>query len=171
MLVIEKRDVPIISRVRRNHGLEHATLHILAQRYPKQSLAGHSDTGGFWVIGDVSIEDVYEAVEEALSRLQKGEKHLAVHRNCGTNFVTSGILAGLVAATAMLGVGNRVRDKLERLPVAMFFATIALIFSQPLGFFFQEHLTTSADPGKMQVVEIVVSRKGRMKAHRVTTRG
>jgi hypothetical protein len=167
---IEKRDIPVISRVQRNHGLEHATLHILSQRYPKQSLAGHSDTGGFWIIGDVTIEDVYESVEEALSRLKNGEKHLAVHRNCGTNFVTSGILAGLAAVVAMFGVGNRMRDKLERLPAAMFLATIALIFSQPLGFFLQERVTTSANPGNMQVVEIVVSRKGRMKAHRVTTR-
>ena len=170
MQVVEKRDIPVISRVQRNHGLEHATLHILSQRYPKQSLAGHSDTGGFWIIGDVTIEDVYESVEEALSRLKKGEKHLAVHRNCGTNFVTSGILAGLAAVVAMFGVGNRMRDKLERLPAAMFLATIALIFSQPLGFFLQERVTTSANPGNMQVVEIVVSRKGRMKAHRVTTR-
>lgn len=167
---IEKRDIPVISRVQRNHGLEHATLHILSQRYPKQSLAGHSDTGGFWIIGDVTIEDVYESVEEALSRLKNGEKHLAVHRNCGTNFVTSGILAGLAAVVAMFGVGNRMRDKLERLPAAMFLATIALIFSQPLGFFLQERVTTSANPGNIQVVEIVVSRKGRMKAHRVTTR-
>jgi hypothetical protein len=52
---IEKRDIPVISRVQRNHGLEHATLHILSQRYPKQSLSGHSDTGGFWIIGDVTI--------------------------------------------------------------------------------------------------------------------
>ena len=80
VLVKETRDIPIVSRVRRNHGLEHATLHILSQRYPKRSLAGHSDTGGFWILGDVSIEDVYEAVEEALSRLRNGEKHLAVHR-------------------------------------------------------------------------------------------
>jgi hypothetical protein len=84
--------------------------------------------------------------------------------------VTSGILAGLAAVVAMFGVGNRMRDKLERLPAAMFLATIALIFSQPLGFFLQERVTTSANPGNMQVVEIVVSRKGRMKAHRVTTR-
>jgi hypothetical protein len=169
-LVKGYRDVPVISRVRRNHGLEHATLHILSQRYPKRSLAGHSDTRGFWVIGDVSIEDVYEAVEEALSRLQNGEKHLAVHSNCGTNFVTSGVLAGLAAVIAMFGVGSRTRDKLERLPVAMFMATLALIFSQPLGFFLQRRVTTSAEPGTLQVVEIVASRKGRMKAHRITTR-
>ena len=170
VLVKETRDIPIVSRVRRNHGLEHATLHILSQRYPKRSLAGHSDTGGFWILGDVSIEDVYEAVEEALSRLRNGEKHLAVHSNCGTNFVTSGVLAGLAAVAAMFGVGSRTRDKLERLPLAMFVATLALIFSQPLGFFIQERVTTSAEPGRLQVIEIVATRKGRMKAHRVTTR-
>ncbi|GAH22409.1 unnamed protein product, partial [marine sediment metagenome] len=117
-----KKDVPFISRIRRNHGLEHATLHVLSKKYPKQSMAGHSDVGGFWVIGDVSLEDVYEAVEEALTRLRNGEKNLAVHRNCGTNFVTSGVLAGLAAVVAMVGVGRRTRDKLERLPFAMFFA-------------------------------------------------
>jgi hypothetical protein len=170
VLVKETRDIPIVSRVRRNHGLEHATLHILSQRYPKRSLAGHSDTGGFWIVGEVSIEDVYEAVEDALSRLRNGEKHLAVHSNCGTNFVTSGVLAGLAAVAAMFGVGSRMRDKLERLPLAMFVATLALIFSQPLGFLIQERVTTSAEPGRLQVIEIVATRKGRMKAHRVTTR-
>jgi len=168
--VKNKRELPIVSRVQRNHGLEHATLHILSQRYPKRNLAGHSDTGGFWIIGDVSIEDVYESVEEGLERLQKGEKQLAVHSNCGTNFVTSGVLAGLAAGIAMLGVGKKTRDKLERLPFAMFFATLALIFSQPLGMILQEKVTTSAEPGNLQVIEIAVARKGRMKAHRVTTR-
>lgn len=168
--VAARLELPFISRVRRNHGLEHATLHVLSQRYPKRNLVGHSDTGGFWIIGDVSIEDIYEAVEEALSRLQDGEKNLAVHRNCGTNFVTSGVLAGLVAGVTMLGVGRRTRDRLERLPIAMFAATLALIFSQPLGFFVQEHVTTSAEPDSLEVVEIVASRRGKMKAHRITTR-
>jgi hypothetical protein len=161
---------PFITRIQRNHGLEHATLHILSQRYPKRSLAGHSDAGGFWIIGDVPIEDIYECVEEGLSRLREGEKHLAVHRNCGTNFVTSGILAGLAAGLTMLGVGKSTRDRLERLLFAMFLATLALIFSQPLGFAVQERLTTSAEPGSLQVIEIAATRKGRMKAHRITTR-
>jgi hypothetical protein len=168
--VATRLELPFVSRVRRNHGLEHATLHVLSQRYPKRNLAGHSDIGGFWIMGDVSIEDIYEAVEEALSRLQDGEKNLAVHRNCGTNFVTSGVLAGLAAGVTMLGVGRRTRDRLERLPIAMFVATLAMIFSQPLGFFMQEHVTTSAEPDGLEVVEIVTSRRGKMKAHRITTR-
>jgi len=168
--VKKKREVPFISRIQRNHGLEHATLHILSGRYPKRSLAGHSDAGGFWILGDVPIEDVYESVEEGLSRLRDGEKHLAVHHNCGTNFVASGVLAGLAAGIAMFGVGRRTRDKLERLPFAMFLATLALIFSQPFGFAVQERVTTSAEPGNLQVIEIAAARKGRMKAHRITTR-
>jgi hypothetical protein len=169
-LVKKRKTLPYISRIRRNHGLEHATLHVLSKRHPKRSLAGHSDTGGFWVIGDVPLDDVYESVEEALSRLRNGEANLAVHRNCGTNFVTSGVLAGLAAGAAMFGAGRRTRDKLERLPVAMFLATLALIFSQPLGFLVQERVTTSPDLGDLQIVEIFTTKKGRMKAHRITTR-
>jgi hypothetical protein len=168
--VKKRREIPLVSRVQRNHGLEHATLHVLSQRHPKRSFAGHSDVRGFWIIGDVPIEDVYEAVEEAIERLRKGERQLAIHRNCGTNYVTSGVLAGLAAGAAMFGVGKRVRDKLERLPLAMFVATLALIFSQPLGLLLQERVTTSPEPGNLQVVEIVTSRRGRMKAHRITTR-
>lgn len=168
--LMKRESLPYISRIRRNHGLEHATLHVLSKRYPKRNLAGHSDTGGFWILGDVALDDVYEAVEEALSRLRSGETNLAVHRNCGTNFVTSGILAGLAAGAAMFGAGNRTRDKLERLPAAMFFATLALIFSQPLGFLIQERVTTSPEMGDLQVVEIIATKRGKMKAHRVSTR-
>ena len=27
-------NLPILSRIRRNHGLEHATLHVLSRRHP-----------------------------------------------------------------------------------------------------------------------------------------
>jgi hypothetical protein len=159
------------SRIRRNHGLEHATLHVLSQRYPKKNLAGHSDAGGFWIIGDVPIGDVYESVEQAMARLRAGEENLALHRNCGTNFVTAGVLTGLAAGLAMLGSGGRVRDKLERLPLAMLLATAALILAQPLGFVLQERVTTSGQPEGLRVVEIVATRRGRIRAFRIATRG
>lgn len=158
-------------RVRRNHGLEHATLNLLAQRYPRENIAGHSDSNGFWVIGNVTLEAVYEAVEEALDRLRKGESHLAIHRNCGTNFVTAGILAGTAAAVSMAGVGRSARERLERLPLAILLATLALIVAQPLGFFLQERVTTSGQPGDLHVIEIMASRRGQMNAFRVVTRG
>jgi hypothetical protein len=151
--------------------LEHATLHILSQRHPKLPLAGHSDTRGFWVLGEVSTEDVTSAVQEAMQRMQAGEHNLAVHPNCGTNFVTSGVLASLAAFVAMFGAGRRLRDRLERLPLAASLATIALIISQPLGLRLQERVTTSGELAGLQVVQITPSRRGRMQAHRVLTQG
>lgn len=161
---------PMVTRVRRNHGLEHATLHILSHRFPGRSMAGHSDTNGFWIIGDVESADIESSVDEALQRMRAGERKLAVHPNCGTNFVTSGILAGLAAFLAMFGVGRRVSDKLERIPLVVTLATLALIVAQPLGLMVQENVTTSGDLGSLEVLEIIPPRRRRPKAHRVVTR-
>ncbi len=163
--------VPAVSSIRRNHGLEHATLHILSQRYPGLSLAGHSSSTGFWLLGDVPTEAVGSAVDEALQRMRAGEHKLAVHANCGTNFVTAGTVAGLAGAAAMFGVGRQFKDKLERLPLAASLATIGLILAQPLGLLVQERITTSGQPGDLEVVNIKATRRGRIQAHRITTRG
>lgn len=164
-------DYPVLSRIRRNHGLEHATLHILSQRFPRQAMAGHSDTRGFWIVGDVPTEAIQRATQEALQRMRSGESRLAIHPNCGTNFAASGILASLAAFLAMLGAGNRFRDKLERLPLVATMATLALILAQPLGFYLQERVTTSAEPGSLEVVEIKPGKRGRVVVHRVVTQG
>ncbi len=160
-----------ISRIRRNHGLEHATLHILSERYPRTSLAGHSDTGGFWILGEISQDDLQNAVHTALARLKNGEAELAVHPNCGTNFVTSGTFAGIAASMAMFGAGKRMRDKLERVPLAASLATLALIAAQPLGLYLQEKFTTSGIPGDLEIIEINSAPRKQINAYRVSTRG
>jgi hypothetical protein len=160
-----------LSRVRRNHGVEHATLHILSQRYPYTLIAGHSDPQGYWIVGDLPLEAVTQAAQEALQRLRAGQKHLAVHPNCGTNFVTSGIFAGLAAFFALAGAGGSLRQRMERLPMAAGLATMALILVRPLGSLLQERLTTSGDPGALEITLVCTSRRGRMTAHRVITRG
>jgi hypothetical protein len=160
-----------VSRIRRNHGLEHATLTILAQRFPNTPMAGRSSTRGFWLLGEVSTDAVQEAATEALNRMKAGEHHLAVHPHCGTNYVISGTLAGMAGATAMSGVGPRFRDKLDRIPLAASLATLALIVSQPLASMMQAHLTTSGEPGDLEVVEIIPTRRGGIMAHRVVTQG
>jgi hypothetical protein len=133
-------DSPIISRIRRNHGLEHATLTVLNKQFPHQALAGYSYPGGFWLVGNVPTETVQLAVEEALQRLQNGEYSLAIHPGCGTNYLTAGVLAGLAGGIAMLGVGKRFRDRLERLPLAFALATLGIIAAQPLGRMLQERV-------------------------------
>jgi hypothetical protein len=163
-------DIPVISRIRRNHGLEHAAIHILSKKHPGVSLVGHSDPGGFWLIGNLKTEQVRDGVQTALDRLRRGERKLAVHPNCGTNFVTSGVFAGLAAAASLIGA-RRATDKFARLPMAVALATLGLIAAQPFGFIVQERITTSGDPGEMEIVEIIPARRGRLNAHRVVTRG
>jgi len=161
----------LLTRIRRNHGLEHATINILSQRYPGLPLAGHSNADGFWLLGDIPTEAVQTAVEDALRRMKSGESHLAIAPFCGTNLVTAGMLSGLAGAMVMWGAGPRWRDRLDRLPLAMAFATLALLVGFPLGTWLQARLTTSAQPGDLQVIEILRTRQGQMVAHRVTTRG
>ena len=163
-------DLPILSRIRRNHGLEHATLTLLSQRFPNHRLAGYSYPGGFFLLGDVPTEQVREAVIEALARMNNGERYLAVHPNCGTNYAVSGILAGTLAWLGMAGAKSK-RDQLERLPLVIVLATLGLIFSAPLGPKVQEYVTTSGDPQGLSVVDIFPVRFGQFSLHRIITQG
>ncbi|MBE9525055.1 MAG: hypothetical protein IMY76_08140 [Chloroflexi bacterium] len=164
-------EIPAVSRTRRNHGLEHATLHILAEKFPQRNMAGHSDPNGFWLIGNIPTDNVTEAVHEALKRMRAGEHNLAVHPNCGTNLITAGTLAGLAGALGMWGAGPRKRDKLDRFPLVATLATLALMVAQPLGMNIQKHITTSGVPGILEVAKITPTKRGRLQAHRVLTRG
>jgi len=159
----------LIEYIRRNHGLEHATLHVLAERHPDKPMGGLSDVGGFWVVGDFEVEEVTQAALEALKRLQAGEQKLAVHPQCGTNLAVAGTLAGLTAGLAMVGSGRKLRNTLDRLPTAMLLATISLVVAQPLGIRMQEKVTTSADPGNLRVVDVHQIQQGKLITHRVIT--
>jgi len=160
----------LLLKTRRNHGLEHATLHVLAHRFPHGSLAGHSDPGGFWIIGEVRSDDLMQAVSEALRRLRSGERGLAIHPYCGTNVVTAGVLAGVAGLVSTLGTGPRFRDKVDRLPLTISLAALAVILARPLGLVLQARITTSGDPGPLQIVEIRKTQRGRVTFHRVITR-
>jgi hypothetical protein len=164
-------DLPIISRTRRNHGLEHATLHLLSEKYPHVTMGGMSTPGGFTIIGNVTTEDVAEAAIEALKKLRSGEAQLAMHPNCGTNFAISGIFAGLAAWLGTLGSGKSFRRKLERLPLIITLATLALVLTKPLGPLVQKRITTSGNPQALDLVRVETSLRAGMRWHRVTTRG
>ena len=103
--------------------------------------------------------------------MKNGERRLAVHPNCGTNLVVAGTIAGLAGASAMFGVGKRWQDKLERLPLAAALATFGLILAQPLAIRLQENVTTSGEPGNLEIVEVIPSQQGRFKAYRIVTIG
>jgi len=161
---------PILSRIRRNHGLEHATIHVLSQRYPGTPLVGRSDVRGFFLYTQLPIEVVRQSILEALERMRAGEHRLAIHPNCGTNFLTAGLLATMASYFSLFGGRDeRWQDRLARLPLAVFVTSMALILAQPLGNAAQLHLTTQGDPEGLQVDAIVPLRRGRNKLYRVST--
>lgn len=159
-----------VARMRRNHALEHATLQVLAERHPRLMAAGYSDTRGFWIVGDLSTEEVYEAVEQALTRLNAGEYRLAIHPNCGTNFAAAGFVAGTVGWLASLNMGRDWRSRLERWSVIVPLVTLALILVYPLGSLIQRRITT-APPNGMRVLAITRQTEGSPIVHRVLTQG
>jgi S-ribosylhomocysteine lyase LuxS involved in autoinducer biosynthesis len=153
----------IISRVRRNHGLEHATIHMLSKKHTGFSAQGHSDHRGFHlnIYGDIKEEDVVEAVEEAYKRLKAGQHHLAVHPNCGTVLLTTATMATL-AAQASLGLEQKRQrsDKMNwsvlmnGLPTAVLAVILSLIISKPVGIYLQANFTTDGDLGDMKIKSI-----------------
>jgi hypothetical protein len=146
----------IIKRVRRNHGLEHATINLLNRQH--YILSGQASTGGFIVIGEVPTDKLETAAHEALNRMRGGQAHLAIHPHCGTNLVTSGLLTTAIAALGFMGT-NRKRAW-ERFPVVMLFMMFAAFYSQPIGMVVQEHITTSGELGELEIITI---KRGEMK--------
>lgn len=164
-------DFPLISRTRRNHGLEHATMHLLNQRFPNQRLAGISSPRGFMIVGDVKTEDVADAAIEALTRLRAGESELAQHPNCGTNFAIPGAFAGLAAWLGTLGSDKSFKKKLERLPLVLLLATTALALTSPLGPIVQKRFTTSGDPQGLTLERVETTIRAGARTHHVITHG
>ena len=159
-------DLPLILETRRNHALEHATLHLLARKYKSGPMAGHSNPTGFFLLGDVHTDDVIAFANEAHTRLTMGESGLAVHAGCGTNLVASTLLP---AAFAWLPL-RRVRSTFWRvglIPFALALAVFGYFLSKPLGPWLQKYITTEADLGNMHIVEVRLVRKG---VHRVMTK-
>ena len=151
----------IISRIRRNHGLEHATIHVLSEKHKRFSAQGNSDHRGFHlnIYGEVTPDEVRAAAAEAQRRLRAGERQLAVHPNCGTVLVTTATLAAL-AAYAVFALetwregGRRKGAGLEGLPNAILAVVVALIVGRPLGITLQERYTVDGDIGDLAVTSI-----------------
>ena len=159
-------NLPVLSRIRRNHGLEHATLNILSQRFPNRRLSGYSFPGGFFILGEIPTADLREAVSQALARMNNGESGLAIHDHCGTNYTASGFVAGLLAWLGMAGAKSK-RDQVERLPMVIALATFGFIASQPLGPVLQKRVTTSGNPQGLSIVDVFPIQFGQFVLHRV----
>jgi hypothetical protein len=158
-------DLPYILETRRNHALEHATLHMLARTH-KINMGGHSNPTGFFIFGELRTEDIRAALEEAYTRLRGGESELAIHPGCGTNLVATAFLPGTLAWLPFQSTRST-RIRLLLLPLAILFGVFGFILSKPLGTWMQRNLTTEADLGNMRIVDVTLVRKG---VHRIITK-
>jgi hypothetical protein len=160
-------DLPIARRTRRNHAIEHATVHLLTAGQPRLPLAGRSDAGGFYLYGNVETNRLAAAVDEAIRRLDD-EPELAVHPHCGTNLVVGGLTAGLASLLAVATAPeNRRLGALDLLPRFLLAGTVAALAGANLGPVVQRRWTTLAEARGVKVTGITRSQKGRHVLHRV----
>jgi len=157
--------IPLIAHLRGNHALEHATMHILAQRTPGRYLVARTTPAGFTLYGQVTADAVAQAVQEALARLRAGQHYLAIHPNCGTNIATAGVLAGFGAFLAL--EAHRSKSRWERFSQVLWAATLGVLLAQPLGRWVQAWLTTSPQVENARIGEITTHQQGRFLRHEI----
>jgi hypothetical protein len=154
-------------KTKRNHGLEHGTISLLLNRVPHdQPLAGYSIPTGFFVVGNLTTEQIRACADEALSRMQAGEADLAISPFCGTNIVVGAALA-TVGTLAGYRFGGRGMRGINR---AFSNAALAIVASRPVGRAVQQRYTTSADVSTMSIVDITRYELGKLTVHWVPTR-
>lgn len=166
-----------IRRIRRNHGLEHATVHMMSKHTKELKIhGGRAVLDGFFIYGPAHTDEVRAAVEEAIGRMRKGEHNLAIHPNCGTGLVTTGMMTTAATLLGSLGANANWSERLGRLPTMLVLSVLAVILSQPTGLSLQRYITTLGDVGNLEVVQISrqemrlpFSRKP-MVVHRIWTR-
>ncbi len=140
--------------VRRNHGLEHATVSVLFAKRGPSRIAGRAAADGFFIVGgDIDEQFLESCAREALSRMQRGERSMAVSPFCGTNIAVTGALTAAFTMFALARTGDRgLRDRFSNASSA---AMLGVVLAQPLGRLVQKHLTTRGD---VQYVEIIGTR-------------
>ena len=141
-----------LDAVRRNHGVEHATVAVLFSRTGPQRIAGRASRDGFFILGSVDEAQLLSCAREALDRMKRGEADLAVSPHCGTNIAVTAALSTLATMNALARhPGRPMRD---RFGDAFSGSIVAIIASQPLGRLLQKFVTTRADVDRMDIVEV-----------------
>lgn len=155
----------IITLLRQNHALEHATLSLLTRKLDSSvRIVGMTTFDGFYIYGDLPSEAVREAATEGLVRLQGGERELAVSPHCGTNIVLAGIIA---AVACLLTLGSKNRG--QRLPLAIMMAVGAIIIAQPMGRAAQKYVTTCSSLSDVTIARITRRGSGGRTLYKIET--
>lgn len=151
-------------RIRQNHALEHATITILSGMDPTLRASARSNSGGFTIFGDVDLDKLRIALDEALRRLQAGEAELAIHPNCGTN-----LAVGISVITLGTLLGFASNNRRTRAATAASAAVAGWMAARPVGELVQKYVTTLPDLTGVRVTGITRRQTFGITTVRVTT--
>lgn len=139
---------------RQIHALEHATVWMLSETPNPQrtklatsylstdneTIGGLSTAKGFYLYGEINPLKLRQAVNTALTRLQRGEWNLALHPRCGTNSSVAVMLTAGMAITAHLTLP---RSPFHQI-IGMGLATMTANYLAPdIGIYVQKYVTTA----------------------------
>jgi hypothetical protein len=135
-------------RVRENHSLEHATINLLEKKYSYRRISGLSFREGFFLFGPLHPNVVFEAAQEALFRLKKGEVGLAIHRECGTTAGTTAFILSFLFLFLLYFL------KFYAFFFLPFLVLLASFLGKRLGILVQKFLTTTSHLENLEIAGI-----------------
>ncbi len=157
-----------IRHVQRNHALEHATVTSMLEEGVGGPLGGYSTPWGFFIVGDLSTEQLGRIVGDALDSLNMGNSEMAISPHCGTNIAVAALFSGVLTR---LILGKEKKGRWKRLPLVVGTIFVGALLSRPVGNAIQRRFTTLSDMDGLEVVSIQKVWPGqRPRLHRVTTR-
>ncbi|MBX5444880.1 DUF6391 domain-containing protein [Sphaerobacter sp.] len=136
--------------LRRNHALEHATVNVIEERYGRSHLAGLAKPEGFVIQGGAPPALVADAAQEALARLQAGERRLAIHPRCGTTLVAAQLVMALAFLATLVII-----QQFTLLPFLVGIVA-AVLLGPRLSPILQRYVTTDADVGDLMITGVEV---------------
>lgn len=132
--------------LRKNHAIEHATIHVLEQSAGHRlNVSGLSREDGFYITGIQNPEMVEQAAVKGLSLLKQGHCQLAIHRRCGTDVAIANLISSLVFLVLLFSTGT---FSLWTIIIALLLSNL---MSPYLGEVVQKYFTTSCDVNNMEI--------------------
>ena len=137
--------IAINSKLKKNHGLEHATINILEKEYGYTKLAGYAEENGFYIMGVNNTAYVEEAAKKGLELMKKGKNNLAIHKRCGTSMTVANFISAVIFLLLLFTSGY---FSLLNMIIAIL---IANLIGPYLGQLIQQKFTTTSQVKEMEI--------------------
>lgn len=141
-------------KLRKNHGLEHATINILEKEYGYNDLAGYAEEDGFYIMGVNNTVYVEEAARKGLRLMQKGKEELAIHKRCGTSMTVANFLSAIIFLSLLFSSGH---FSILNMIIAII---IANLVGPYIGQIVQRKFTTTSKVKEMEIKKSYFSESG-----------